>query len=75
MINFKNISTIFILFFTLFVTGIRAQYGSINIDDYIQNPEVFEENQLKPAAILIPFDNVLSINLMVKRNNGEVNNF
>lgn len=38
--------------------NLYAQYGQINVDDYIQNAEVYEENQLQPSSILIPFDNV-----------------
>ncbi|OGU28319.1 MAG: hypothetical protein A2057_06760 [Ignavibacteria bacterium GWA2_35_9] len=40
-------------------TGV-AQYGGININDYIQNSRAFEENQLPLLPTLIPFNNFQS---------------
>ena len=38
----------------------HTQYGQLNIDDYIQDAEVFEENQLPFSPILIPYGNYKS---------------
>jgi beta-galactosidase len=56
MLN-KIYSYILILIF-LTTTDIVSQYGSINIDEYIQDAEVFEENQLQHLPTLIPFGNL-----------------
>ncbi|MHA2101201.1 MAG: glycoside hydrolase family 2 TIM barrel-domain containing protein, partial [Candidatus Kariarchaeaceae archaeon] len=48
------------LFLIIFSNLCFAQYGQINIDDYIQNATVFEENQLPQLPILIPFENYLA---------------
>ena len=37
---------------------IYSQYGKINIDKYIQDAEVFDENQLRHLPTLIPFENI-----------------
>ncbi|MFZ1519481.1 MAG: glycoside hydrolase family 2 TIM barrel-domain containing protein [Ignavibacteriaceae bacterium] len=37
---------------------IFSQYGTINIDKYIQDAEVFDENQLSHLPTLIPFENL-----------------
>ena len=39
---------------------IYSQYGKINIDKYIQDAEVFDENQLEHKPTLIPFETVES---------------
>ena len=46
-------------FFFLYVATnlVYAQYGEINIDEYIQNAGMFEENQLPMLPTLIPFEN------------------
>ena len=46
-----------ILLLIVFTNGSFAQYGQINIDDYIQNAQVFEENQLLQLPTLISFEN------------------
>ncbi|MBK7228512.1 MAG: DUF4981 domain-containing protein [Ignavibacteriales bacterium] len=37
-----------------------SQYGKINIDKYIQDAEVFNENQLEHSPTLIPFETIQS---------------
>ncbi len=49
-----------VLLLIIFTNGSFAQYGQINIDDYIQDARVFEENQLPLLPILIPFENYQS---------------
>ncbi len=49
----KKIITVFIVFCSILL---NAQYGNITIDDYIQDAEMFRENQLEPSSILIPFE-------------------
>ncbi|MFO7447990.1 MAG: glycoside hydrolase family 2 TIM barrel-domain containing protein [Ignavibacteriaceae bacterium] len=51
--KFFLLLAIFLSFSSLYI---YPQYGDINVDDYIQNPEVFEENQLKHTNLLIPFE-------------------
>ncbi|QQS36992.1 MAG: DUF4981 domain-containing protein [Ignavibacteriales bacterium] len=49
-----------IIFISLLTSVGICQYGQINIDDYIQNAEMFEENQLPLLPTLIPFKDVES---------------
>lgn len=49
-----------IIFISLLTSEGICQYGRINIDDYIQNAEMFEENQLPLLPALIPFKNIES---------------
>ncbi len=44
-----------LLFQIFFYPEIFAQYGKINIDDYIQDAKVFQENQLPLLPTLVPF--------------------
>jgi beta-galactosidase len=39
---------------------IFSQYGNINIDKYIQDAEIFDENQLEHKPTLIPFETIQS---------------
>ena len=50
---------ILLLFFLLILYNIKiySQYGGIDVDKYIQDAEVFEENQLPLLPTLIPFEN------------------
>lgn len=53
----KNKIKYLTLLLIVFTNGSFAQYGQINIDDYIQNAQVFEENQLLQLPTLISFEN------------------
>lgn len=53
--RFEKMKKYFELMLILGAVNLFAQYGDINIDNYIQNAEMFAENQIDPTAILIPF--------------------
>lgn len=53
------LNKIFYLVFILILLAsaeIISQYGKINIDKYIQDAEIFDENQLEHKPTLIPFE-------------------
>ena len=59
---------LFVFSLVCFNVIIYSQYNGINIDDYIQDPEVIEVNQLDKTNLLIPFNNFDSA---VKENQQE----
>ncbi len=50
-----QITKLTIIFLFLFTVKLFSQYDRINIDDYIQNPEVIAVNQLQKTNLLVPF--------------------
>lgn len=53
----KNKLKLSALLLLTFTSSSFGQYGQINVDDYIQNAEVFEENQLPLLPTLISYGN------------------
>ncbi len=47
----------FVFLLIVSANSISAQYGNINVDDYIQNAGMFEENQRPMLPKLVPFEN------------------
>ena len=56
----KNILLFLLLIVLCPIGNIFGQYGSINVDNYIQNPELFQENQLPFSPTLISYKDIQS---------------
>ena len=55
---FTKLNSFIVLLVAILAIKVFPQYGDVNVDSYIQDSEIFQENQLKHSALLIPFKDI-----------------